>query len=302
MLAVGALVCTAASLAGDAAQDLKTGYLVGATPWKQQLAEFIGVLVPVGAIAGLIYVCNDVYGFSQSAAHPNAMLAPQANIMKVLVEGIVDGHLPWSLIICGMAIAVVVELLGIHALPFAVGLYLPLSLSTPIMIGALVRWVVERLRPPVSESHDPGVLAASGLVAGQGLVGVFFVLLAAGISLVFNNPRFVVPVYEGDQVVVASQPASGPPVGEAVVSQHFYPWLTTVMPGVLKPEYGLPPLAREAGPFKGENAIRWETLLPMLPFGLVTVWLIVVARRTLPIEAAEANAPPPDGAAPPAQS
>lgn len=194
-ISVGAIVCIAICISGDCSQDLKTGFLVRATPWKQQIGELLSVLISAGAIAIVISLVADRYGFFQDADHPNAVLAPQANLMKLLVEGVVDRSLPWELIFTGMACALIVEMLGVPSLPFAVGLYLPLSLSTPIMVGGVLRWFIDRRRRarPVSEAEDPGVLAASGLVAGQGLVGVFFVGVAAFIGWYWNDPRFVVP-------------------------------------------------------------------------------------------------------------
>lgn len=155
-------------------------YLVEATPWKQQLGEIIGVLTAAGALAGVIHLCNDRCGFLQDADHPNALLAPQANLMKLLVRGVVDQELRWPLTIAGTACALVVELLGIPSLPFAVGLYLPLSLSTPIMDGGALRWLIQRRNAAgTPEGQDSGILASSGLVAGYGLMGVIFVGVAA---------------------------------------------------------------------------------------------------------------------------
>ncbi|MBN2446396.1 MAG: oligopeptide transporter, OPT family, partial [Phycisphaerae bacterium] len=196
IISVGALVCIAICIAGDCSQDLKTGYLLKATPWKQQLGEIIGVLAAAAALAGVIWICSDRYGFLRDASHPNALLAPQANLMQLLVQGIVDKNLPWPLIFIGMACALVVEFLGIPSLPFAVGLYLPLSLSTPIMVGGLVRWLVTiSRRKATSEAHDPGILASSGLVAGHGLMGVILVGAAALIGFGFGDPRFAPPRY-----------------------------------------------------------------------------------------------------------
>jgi putative OPT family oligopeptide transporter len=295
IISVGALVCIAICIAGDCSQDLKTGYLVKATPWKQQFGEIIGVITAAGALAAVIWLCNDRYGFFQDEAHPNALLSPQANLMKLLVQGVVDQELPWPLILTGMAAALVVELLGIPSLPFAVGLYLPLSLSTPIMAGGLVRWFVDRTRkaPTSSEAHDPGVLTSSGLVAGQGLVGVFFVGVAALIGWLWNDPRFEPPVVQPDgTVLVAEAPESAPatapvtPTGELVVPAHFYPWLSTQFDW-LHPEYGLTRYRYESGAFEGEYAVDWYKLLPLVPFGLMLLWLLWVALQ-------RPAAPPPE--------
>ncbi|MCH7700200.1 MAG: oligopeptide transporter, OPT family [Planctomycetes bacterium] len=196
IISVGALVCIAICVAGDCSQDLKTGFLLKATPWKQQVGEIVGILTATAAIAGVVWLCNDTYGFFKDADHPNALLAPQANLMKLVVEGIVDRHLPWELILAGMAAALVVEMLGVPSLPFAVGLYLPLSLSTPIMVGGLLNWGVNRKRRKKKEiqADDHGILAASGLVAGQGLVGVLFVAVAATVGWLWHDP-IVHPAY-----------------------------------------------------------------------------------------------------------
>lgn len=196
IISVGALVCIAICIAGDTSQDLKTGFLVGATPWKQQLAELIGVLTATVALAGVIWLIKDQYGFVAGERFADPVPAYQANLMKLVVQGIVDHELPWNFILIGMAAALVVELLGLPALPFAVGLYLPLELSTPIMAGGVLRWFIDRRRRTVvNEGHDPGVLASSGLVAGQGVVGVGMVAVAALIGWLWHDPYFAEPKY-----------------------------------------------------------------------------------------------------------
>jgi len=194
------LVCIAISVAGDCSQDLKTGFLVKATPWKQQVGEMIGILTSVLAIAGVLLLLNEYQGFVKDADHPYPLAAPQANIMKILVEGVLGGNVPWELIIMGGAAAVLVELLGLPALPFAVGMYLPLGLSTPIMVGGLVRWLVTRKKKETTE-HDPGVLTASGMVAGTGLMGVALVAVAALISWAWSDPRWMNPVSSASEPV-----------------------------------------------------------------------------------------------------
>ena len=195
IISVGALVCIALCIAGDTSQDLKTGFLVKATPWKQQVGEIIGVLAATVALAGVIWLIKDQYGFVKTDDTPNPVPAYQANLMKLVVQGVVDQALPWNLILIGMACAFVVELLGIPALPFAVGLYLPLELSSPIMVGGLLRWLVDRRRSGQSEAHNPGVLASSGLVAGHGLMGVGLVGVAAFIGWIGADPYFAAPKY-----------------------------------------------------------------------------------------------------------
>ncbi len=176
---VGSVVCIAVSMAGDASQDLKTGFLVGATPKRQQLAEFLGVLIPAWVMGWVIMFLNKTYGFTG----PTALEAPQANAMAAVVQGVMTGVLPWAFIITGLILGLSIELLGIHALPVAIGLYLPPELSTPIVVGSLVFWWVNRFssseaKPPRMEK---GILFGSGMVAGDALVGVALSILVGTI-------------------------------------------------------------------------------------------------------------------------
>ncbi|MCK4857390.1 MAG: oligopeptide transporter, OPT family, partial [candidate division Zixibacteria bacterium] len=183
-LSVGAVVCIAVCMSGDIAQDLKTGWLLGATPRRQQLTEFIGLAVSALTMGVVIFVLADTFGFVKDAAHPDPLLAPQANIMATLIEGIFQGQLPWILIISGGMIALSIELLGIGSLPVAIGLYLPLSLSTPIMAGGFLCWLVGKVmgrkdaRAKIRQEH--GILFGSGLVAGDALLGVIIAFIIMG--------------------------------------------------------------------------------------------------------------------------
>ena len=180
-IAIGTVICIIAAVAGDTSQDLKTGYIVGATPKKQQIGELIGVVVSALAIGGILYLFNNAWSYGTSE-----LPAPQAMLMKMVVEGVMGGNLPWNLVFVGVGIAIVVEIRGIPVLPFAVGLYLPIYLSTPMMVGGLVRWFFER-KGGNKEGIDRGVLYCSGLIAGEGLVGillaVFAVIKVGGTSL-----------------------------------------------------------------------------------------------------------------------
>lgn len=180
-IAIGTVICIIAAVAGDTSQDLKTGYIVGATPKKQQIGELIGVVVSALAIGGILYLFNNAWSYGTSE-----LPAPQAMLMKMVVEGVMGGNLPWNLVFVGVGIAIVVEILGIPVLPFAVGLYLPIYLSTPMMVGGAVRWFFER-KGDNKEGIDRGVLYCSGLIAGEGLVGillaVFAVIKVGGTSL-----------------------------------------------------------------------------------------------------------------------
>lgn len=172
---VAAIVCTALAVAGDISQDLKTGYLVGGTPWKQQVAMMIGVLAS-GLVMGFILVMLHKAYTMGSAALP----APKAMLMKILVEGIMGGNLPWELILIGASISIVIEFLGLNSLVVAVGIYLPVHTSVPIMAGGIVRWLVEVLSKSKEEKEkrsEKGVLFASGLIAGESLVGVIIAIL-----------------------------------------------------------------------------------------------------------------------------
>lgn len=169
IISVGAVVCIAACIAGDTSQDLKTGYLVGATPLKQQLGEIIGVLTSSAVMGAVLLLLHQAYTIgSQDLA------APQATLMKLVIDGVINANLPWTLVFIGMVIALCVEMVGVPSLPLAVGLYLPMSLSTPIMTGGLIRLVVEKMSSPEKKAprEERGILFGSGLIAGSALVGV----------------------------------------------------------------------------------------------------------------------------------
>lgn len=171
-IAIGTVICIIAATAGDTSQDLKTGYIVGATPKKQQIGELIGVLASAIAIGGILYLLNSAWGYGSTQ-----LPAPQATLMKMVVEGVMGGNLPWNMVFVGVAIAIVVEILGIPVLPFAVGLYLPIHLSTPMMVGGLIRWFFERKKEN-KEGVDRGILYCSGLIAGEGIVGILLAVFA----------------------------------------------------------------------------------------------------------------------------
>ena len=176
-IAIGSVICIIAAIAGDTSQDLKTGYILGATPKKQQIGEIIGVLAAAIAIGGILYLLNEAWGYG-SAELP----APQATLMKMVVEGVMGGNLPWNLVFAGVFIALVVEVVGIPVLPFAVGLYLPIHLSTPMMAGGLVRLFIEKKKgmdeKKKKNAIDGGVLYCSGLIAGEGLIGILLAVFA----------------------------------------------------------------------------------------------------------------------------
>ncbi len=176
-IAIGTVICIIAAISGDTSQDLKTGYIVGATPMKQQMAELIGVFSSALAIGGILYLLNNAWGYGSTE-----LPAPQASLMKMVVEGVMGGNLPWTLVLVGVFIAIVVEVLGIPVLPFAIGLYLPIHLSTPMMAGGLLRlWLEKRKGADEKKKKDDvdnGVLYSAGLIAGEGLVGILLAVLA----------------------------------------------------------------------------------------------------------------------------
>jgi putative OPT family oligopeptide transporter len=171
VLTVGAVVCIAAAIAGDTSQDLKAGFLLGATPWKQQVAEMIGVLTSAMVMGGTLLLLHRSYGIGTEGG----LAAPQATLMSLVIDGVLSQNLPWSFVLIGMGLAAFVELvLKLPSLAFAVGVYLPVALSTPIMAGGLVRWLIERRGAPesVNEQREAGILFSSGLVGGAALLGV----------------------------------------------------------------------------------------------------------------------------------
>lgn len=176
-IAIGGVICIVAAIAGDTSQDLKTGYILGATPKRQQIGELIGVFAASIAIGGVLYLLNSAWGYGSTE-----LPAPQATLMKMIVEGVMGGNLPWTLVGIGAFIAIVVEILGIPVLPFAIGLYLPIHLSTPMMVGGIVKWFIEKKKgldeKKKKEISENGVLYCSGLIAGEGLVGILLAILA----------------------------------------------------------------------------------------------------------------------------
>lgn len=173
-IAIGSVICIAAAMAGDTSQDLKTGYILGATPKKQQIGEIMGAIVAALAIGGVMVLLDKAYGFGTSD-----IPAPQATMMKMIIEGVMNGNLPWGLIFIGAFIAIAVEILGISSLPVAIGLYLPLELSSAIMVGGVIRKIVDRKNGAQKDESGKGLLFCSGLIAGEGLVGVILAILAA---------------------------------------------------------------------------------------------------------------------------
>ncbi len=175
-IAIGSIICIVAAISGDTSQDLKTGYLLGATPKKQQIAEVIGVVASALAIGGTLYLLDSAWGFGSEE-----LAAPQATLMKMIVEGVMDGNLPWGLVFIGVFIAIVVELIGIPVLPFAIGIYLPVQLNACIMVGGIIRLIFDKMKKDEKKKKgiiNDGILFCSGMIAGEGLVGILLAVLA----------------------------------------------------------------------------------------------------------------------------
>ena len=186
-IAIGSVICIIAAIAGDTSQDLKTGYLLGATPRTQQIGELLGVVVSGLAIGGVLYLLDAAWGYG-TADVP----APQAGLMKMIVEGIMGGNLPWTLVFVGVCLAIGLEILRIPVMPFAIGLYLPIYLNATIMIGGVVRMFMDGRKKVDAKTKErqvtDGTLYCAGMIAGEGLVGIFLAILAvAGVTI----PSFI---------------------------------------------------------------------------------------------------------------
>jgi putative OPT family oligopeptide transporter len=228
-LAVGAIVCISAAIAGDTSQDLKTGFLVGATPWRQQIGEIIGVLTSAAVIGFVVLNLHKGIGIGSEE-----LPAPQATLMSLVVRGVLSGDLPWTLVFIGIAVAAVIEMVGIPSLPFAVGLYLPLSLTTPILFGGGIRWIIDRRMRGEGGIEDPdrnraekkdddlvtrrGVLFASGLIAGAAFVGM-------ALGLVRSRGETSILLRALERISVGPEWAGG--------AQEFIPAAALIIAGVI---------------------------------------------------------------------
>ena len=180
-IAIGSIICIVAAISGDTSQDLKTGFLLGATPKKQQYAEVIGVVSSALAIGGTLFLLDSAWGFGS-----DELAAPQATLMKMIIEGVMGADLPWGLVFIGAFIAIVAEIIKVPVLPFAIGIYLPVQLNACIMVGGLIRLVVDKIKKSEKEKTaitNDGILFCSGMIAGEGLMGIVLALLAVfGVS------------------------------------------------------------------------------------------------------------------------
>ena len=176
-IAIGSVICIITAIAGDCSQDLKTGFLLGATPKKQQIGEMIGVVAAAVAIGAILNLLNAAWGFGSEQ-----LGAPQATMMKMVIEGVMGGNLPWALVFTGVFIAVVLEILGLPVLPIAIGIYLPIHLNAGILLGGIVRWILEKRKFDSEKAREnaiqSGILYTSGMIAGEGIVGILLAVLA----------------------------------------------------------------------------------------------------------------------------
>ena len=194
-MVLGGVVCTALSMAGGFVTDLKIGYWLGSTPKKQETWKFLGTLVSAATVGGVMLMLNNVYGFTG----PDAMAAPQANAMaKVIEPMMMGGSTPWMLYIVGAILALILNWLGVPALAFCLGMFLPLQLNTPMLVGGLISWFVGRSSkdPAICKARsDRGTLIASGLIAGGALFGVFAAItIFCGMPVPSNGGEFTPPI------------------------------------------------------------------------------------------------------------
>jgi len=193
-LTIGTIVCVSASIAGDISQDLKCGYIIGATPRKQQTAELIG------AVGSSVFVCMSVFYLGKAYGFGSTELpAPQATLMKTVLDGVLGGNLRWDLVGVGAIFAILMLIVKIPPLPFAVGVYLPLETMTPLFVGGLIRHYVNTRYPASTEAEgkEQGVLLGSGLIAGEGLMGVVVAVIAVVIA---KTPKYGVVHYPTEWV------------------------------------------------------------------------------------------------------
>ncbi len=201
-LVVGSIVCIAVANAGSTSQDLKTGFLVGATPVKQQIGLLIGVLVSVVAVGFTLLLLERTVGIGTiTPQHPDPLPAPQAILMATVIKGLLSQNLPWALVIIGMGLSLVMELAGVSSLAFAVGAYLPLSTTTTIYVGGLIKWFVDKRKKTDKEESDigPGALFSSGLIAGGTITGILVAVLigwTVGHNAAGNPISFIVKVHQ----------------------------------------------------------------------------------------------------------
>ena len=194
-LVIGGVVCTALSMAGGFITDLKVGYWLGTSPKKQQTWKFVGTFVSAATVAGVMIIMNDTYGF----VGENALVAPQANAMAAVIEPLMTGGVtPWLLYGIGAGLILVLTLINVPALPFALGMFIPMNLNAPLVVGGLVNWAVNRHKDPAKAkaNNNRGTLIASGFIAGGALMGVVSAVLA------FAGAEWIIPGWAGSMGAV----------------------------------------------------------------------------------------------------
>ena len=195
-MAIASVICVVVCTAGDTSQDLKTGYILKATPWKQQVGELIGVTASALTIGVILHLLNRAWAFGS-----DEISAPQASLMKLITEGVMENSIPWTLVFIGAFITIVMSLVGIPALSFAIGIYLPVALSSCIMVGGVVRFLFEKSNREEKEKQElinDGTLVCSGMIAGEGLLGIVIAFLAViGVS-----ERLVLPEILENQPII----------------------------------------------------------------------------------------------------
>lgn len=205
-LIIGGIVCTALSMAGGFITDLKIGYWIGTTPAKQQSYKFLGTLVSAATVGAVIFILNEAYGFVATEAHPNPMTAPQANAMAAIIEPLMSGSgAPWMLLSIGAVISILINWLGISPLAFALGMFIPLPLNTPLIVGGLLNhWVNKSTKDKELNNarHQRAILISSGFIAGAALFGVIgaLIIFLAGKGDVLNLGVWTDPSGIGSQV------------------------------------------------------------------------------------------------------
>ena len=181
-MVIGGVVCTALAMAGGFITDLKIGYWIGTTPRKQETWKFLGTLVSAATVGGVMIILNKTYGF----VGENALVAPQANAMAAVIEPLMSGQgAPWMLYLAGAILALILNFMGVPVLAFALGMFIPLSLNTPLLVGGAIAWLVSRKREKDGEKaeevaqarNEKGTLIASGFIAGGALMGVVSALI-----------------------------------------------------------------------------------------------------------------------------
>lgn len=205
-LIIGGIVCTALSMAGGFITDLKIGYWIGTTPAKQQSWKFLGTLVSAATVGAVIFILNQAYGFVATETHPNPMVAPQANAMAAIIEPLMSGEgAQWMLLAVGAVLAILINWLGISPLAFALGMFIPLQLNTPLIVGGLLNHFINKSskdKALTNARHQRAILISSGFIAGAALFGVIgaLIIFLTGKGDVLNLGVWADPSGTGAQI------------------------------------------------------------------------------------------------------